>query len=65
MWAQMSQGTSSRLQLYPLWGTRDNLEVSEASTFPIEKPYQTQLLFFWNSELAEPPRVELSRGTQC
>lgn len=65
MWAQMSQGTSSRLQLYPLWGTRDDLEVSEANILTIEKPFQTQLLFFWNSELVEPPRVELSRGTQC
>lgn len=46
MWAQMSQGTSSRLQLYPLWSTGDDLEVSEANILTIEKPVQTQLLFF-------------------
>ena len=52
MWAPMSQGTSSRLQLYSLWGTGNDLEVSEANILTIEKPVQTQLLFFWNSELA-------------
>lgn len=46
MWAQMTQGTSSRLQLYPLWGTRDDIEVSEANVLAIENPFQTQLLFF-------------------
>lgn len=40
MWAQMSQGTSSRLQLYLLWGTRDDLEVSEANILTIEKPFK-------------------------